>query len=81
MSIPISTLVTLFPQLIVGFVICFSPQTDDKGVFASSLSEEYLIASQTFGLTGSDLHALAEQAIQFAFDNHCKKDVTSLICQ
>ena len=59
----------------------FFLQTDDKGVFATSLSEEYLIASQAFGLTRSELRTLAKAALEYGFDNDCKKDLVHLFNQ
>ena len=41
--------------------------TDDSGVFHTSLSKEYAIAAQAFGLSQSDLWQLSEQAIEHAF--------------
>ncbi|XP_048732507.1 adenosine deaminase-like protein isoform X2 [Ostrea edulis] len=44
-------------------IIC----TDDKGVFSTSLSEEYQLAATTFDLTPSDLWRLSEDSIKHAF--------------
>eukprot|EP00668_Euglena_longa_P032089 GGOE01041375.1.p1 GENE.GGOE01041375.1~~GGOE01041375.1.p1 ORF type:complete len:349 (-),score=81.40 GGOE01041375.1:355-1260(-) len=40
---------------------------DDRGVFATSLTEEYLLAERAFGLTPTDLQGLAAQSIAHAF--------------
>ncbi|XP_071479126.1 N6-Methyl-AMP deaminase-like [Diadema antillarum] len=44
-------------------VIC----TDDKGVFSTTLSEEYLLAATTFGMSRRDLWSLSEGAIDHVF--------------
>ena len=41
--------------------------TDDSGVFSTSLSREYAIAAQAFGLSHAELWALAEGAIAHTF--------------
>ncbi|KAK4439317.1 N6-mAMP deaminase [Sesamum alatum] len=41
--------------------------TDDAGVFSTSLSTEYMLASSTFGLGKRDMFQLAEKAIEFIF--------------
>lgn len=42
-------------------------QTDDKGVFATSLSEELKIAADNFELTKQDLWQLCYDSIDFCF--------------
>lgn len=49
-------------------VIC----TDDKGLFSTTLSREYALAAETFGLSNDSLLALAENAIEYAF---CGQDI------
>ncbi|XP_061174078.1 adenosine deaminase-like protein [Saccostrea echinata] len=49
-------------------IIC----TDDKGVFSTSLSEEYQLAASTFDLKQCDLWNLSEQSINYAF---CEENV------
>lgn len=44
-------------------VIC----TDDKGVFSTSLSEEFSLCAQTFSLSESDLHELCLGGVDAAF--------------
>ncbi|XP_046863499.1 adenosine deaminase-like protein [Xenia sp. Carnegie-2017] len=44
-------------------IIC----TDDKGVFVSSLSEEYFIAGRTFGLSKMELWELSYKSIEHIF--------------
>ena len=46
-------------------VIC----TDDKGVFSTTLSEEYAIAGQTFSLSKQELWHLARRAVNFVFES------------
>ncbi|XP_053975290.1 adenosine deaminase-like protein isoform X1 [Hylaeus volcanicus] len=41
--------------------------TDDKGIFHTSLSKEYAIASSTFGLGREELVTLSMLAVQYAF--------------
>ncbi len=43
-------------------------QTDDKGVFSVTLSEEYYLAAKTFGLREDDLRTLATDAVEHIFD-------------
>ncbi|XP_062576458.1 adenosine deaminase-like protein [Saccostrea cucullata] len=49
-------------------VIC----TDDKGVFSTSMSEEYQLAASTFDLKQRDLWNLSEQSINYTF---CEENV------
>ena len=44
-----------------------SLQTDDKGVFATSLSEEYSLAAEAFNLNAEQLWQMSYQAIDFIF--------------
>lgn len=44
-------------------VIC----TDDKGVFATELSQEYKLAATTFGLSQEAVWKLSQQAIDYIF--------------
>ncbi|KAK8387139.1 hypothetical protein O3P69_018063 [Scylla paramamosain] len=44
-------------------VIC----TDDKGVFSTSLSEEFYLGAQTFHLSEGDLHSLCLNGVDAAF--------------
>ena len=53
-------------------------QTDDKGVFSTSLSEEYLIAAQTFSLSTMDLFELSSLAINCIFDEDIKLELMKL---
>ena len=53
-------------------------QTDDKGVFSTSLSEEYLIAAQTFSLSTTDLFELSSLAINCIFDEDIKLELMKL---
>lgn len=49
-------------------------QTDDKGVFATSLSKEYLIAARTFGLSRQQLWQLSYDTINWIFADNDVKD-------
>lgn len=42
-------------------------QTDDKGVFSTSLSQEYRLCSETFKLTPAQLAKLSLDACQYVF--------------
>uniref|UniRef100_UPI00358FE9BF adenosine deaminase-like protein isoform X1 n=1 Tax=Myxine glutinosa TaxID=7769 RepID=UPI00358FE9BF len=48
--------------------------TDDKGVFSTTLSEEYGIAATTFGLSPKQLWDISYNSIDFAFAQHDVKD-------
>lgn len=53
-------------------------QTDDKGVFSTSLSEEYSIAAQTFSLSTTDLFELSLLAVNYIFDEDVKQELMKL---
>ncbi|CAH0397343.1 unnamed protein product [Chilo suppressalis] len=53
--------------------------TDDKGVFATSLSQEYRICAETFDLDQTQLARLALNACQFIFAQDLKKPLMSKI--
>ena len=48
-------------------------QTDDVGIFQSTLSNEYLLASQHFGLTREDLCVLCEEGVKMIFASNDEK--------
>jgi len=49
-------------------------QTDDKGVFATSLSREYALAAETFNLARENLWDLSYDSINYIFaDDVVKK--------
>ncbi|KAI3440134.1 uncharacterized protein J3R85_003741 [Psidium guajava] len=48
--------------------------TDDTGIFSTSLSQEYSLASSTFGIDKADIFNLAYKAISQAFADHTVKD-------
>ncbi|KAJ8761891.1 hypothetical protein K2173_005602 [Erythroxylum novogranatense] len=53
--------------------------TDDAGVFSTSLSKEYNIASSAFGLGKRELFELARTAVDFIFaDASVKQDLTEM---
>jgi len=54
----------------VKFVI----QTDDKGVFATSLSREYAVAAETFNLPHENLWELSYDSINYIFADDTVKD-------
>jgi adenosine deaminase len=53
-----------------GHPICLC--TDDTWVFQTSLSREYAIAAETFGLTDDEIRDMSTRAMDFAF---CDEDV------
>ncbi|XP_028525005.2 adenosine deaminase-like protein isoform X1 [Apis cerana] len=57
----------------VGHPICLS--TDDKGIFHTSLSQEYKIASSTFNLSREQLIKLCLSSVQYAFVTSEEKEV------
>lgn len=53
--------------------------TDDSGVFSTSLSREYSLASTTFGLEKKEMFELARSAIDFIFaDNGVKEELVEI---
>ncbi|KAL3867511.1 hypothetical protein ACJMK2_044708 [Sinanodonta woodiana] len=52
--------------------------TDDKGVFSTSLSEEYCLVAETFGLTRNDIWTLSYNSIDLIFaEEAVKQDLRS----
>ncbi|KAI5656817.1 hypothetical protein M9H77_25610 [Catharanthus roseus] len=50
--------------------------TDDPGVFSTSVSGEYILASTTFGLGQKEMFRLASNAVDFIFaDNRVKEEL------
>jgi len=49
-------------------------QTDDKGVFATSLSREYAVAAETFNLTRQNLWDLSYDSINYIFADDVVKE-------
>ena len=49
-------------------------QTDDKGVFEISLTDEYYIAAQTFSLSVDELWTMAQESVDFIFEDEPLKD-------
>lgn len=47
--------------------------TDDKGVFSTSLSQEYRICAETFHLSASKMSSLALNACQYIFSDSARK--------
>lgn len=45
----------------------FFLQTDDKGVFATHLSQEYQLAAETFNLTQTQVWDLSYESINYIF--------------
>lgn len=55
-------------------------QTDDVGVFDSTLSNEYLLIAQAFNLSRNDLIDLCDRAVEAIFgDKHQKQRLWALI--
>lgn len=53
----------------------FILQTDDKGVFCTSLSQEYRLCAEAFSLDTSQLARLALNACQYVFSDDVKKSL------
>jgi len=49
-------------------------QTDDKGVFATSLSREFAVAAETFNLTQQNLWDLSYDSINYIFADDAVKE-------
>lgn len=49
-------------------------QTDDKGVFGTTLSQEYLIAGHTFSLSIQDLWKISYDSLDYAFMTAGERD-------
>ena len=52
-----------------AFLSCVLLQSDDKGVFSTTLSKEYAIAMATFQLTVPELIALSKDALEGIFED------------
>ena len=55
-------------------ILCTMFQTDDKGVFSTSLSEEYALAAQSFSLSKKELWNMSFQAINYVFEDEVTKE-------
>lgn len=53
---------------------CYFLQTDDKGVFSTSLSEEFHIAAQTFNLSKDQLWNISLQSLDYIFADEKTKE-------
>lgn len=60
-------LVLFLYQHILKISFFLSLQTDDKGVFLTTLSKEFAIAMKTFRVSASDVCNLTEIAIEASF--------------
>jgi len=54
--------------------VTFVIQTDDKGIFATSLSREYAVAAETFNLTRENLWDLSHDSINYIFADDAVKN-------
>ena len=57
------------------FFLHITLQTDDKGVFSITLSEEYSIMAKTFNLTEEEVWDLTLNSIDYIFENDSVKNV------
>lgn len=48
-------------------------QTDDKGVFSTTLSEEYMLTADTYGLSREQLWQMALSSIDYTFASEEEK--------
>ncbi|XP_053599684.1 adenosine deaminase-like protein isoform X2 [Plodia interpunctella] len=55
--------------------------TDDKGVFATSLSQEYMLCAETFHLEKEQIARLALSACQYIFDTECRDTVKTKVLE
>lgn len=56
------------------FFLHITLQTDDKGVFSITLSEEYSIMAKTFNLTEEEVWDLTLNSIDYIFENDSVKN-------
>ena len=49
--------------------------TDDKGIFSTTLTDEYLHLAQAFNLTKTDLFKISYAAIDLIFDESVKQSL------
>eukprot|EP01116_Phalansterium_solitarium_P005725 TRINITY_DN1765_c0_g1_i2.p1 TRINITY_DN1765_c0_g1~~TRINITY_DN1765_c0_g1_i2.p1 ORF type:complete len:125 (-),score=38.87 TRINITY_DN1765_c0_g1_i2:58-432(-) len=63
------------PLPILPMITFRQSQTDDKGVFSTSLSQEYALAAETFNLTRRNLFDLASQAAEHVFADESTKSL------
>ncbi|KAF8794211.1 adenosine deaminase-like protein [Argiope bruennichi] len=61
---------TLFREMNYPYVLC----TDDKGIFNTSLSNEYYLASKYYSLSKQDLFNLSYESIDYIFSSEIKKN-------
>ena len=54
-------------------VLIFDPQTDDVGIFCSTLSEEYFLCAKHFKLSRQEVKQLSEGAVDMIFAGEDEK--------
>ena len=59
------------------FILIFFLQTDDYGVFSTSLTRELKICVDVFGLTKSELIDLTENANKYSFASPVERQLIS----
>lgn len=52
----------------------FHFQTDDKGIFNTTLSKEYYLVSQYYSLSKDDLFNLSYKSIDYSFCDESQKE-------
>jgi adenosine deaminase len=52
----------------------YSFQTDDKGVFATTLSEEYMLTADSYDLSREQLWQMALSSIEYIFASEEEKN-------
>ncbi|XP_064148137.1 adenosine deaminase-like protein isoform X6 [Loxodonta africana] len=60
-------------ETVLGIDLSGDPMTDDKGVFATHLSQEYQLAAETFNLTPSQVWDLSYESINYVFASDSTK--------
>ena len=61
----------------MDFFFFFFLQTDDKGVFSTTLSKEYEEAAKAFALSPSDLCRYALKSVAYSFASSTEKELLS----
>ncbi len=55
-----------------GIPVCFN--TDDRGMWSSNMTDEYMLGVSLFNLSWTEMTRMAHNSIQFSFLNHLEKE-------